>query len=223
MKTYPAGTRNVLRRLPERGTYDRDTVHALLDEGLVAHVGFAVKGQPFVIPTAYVRIDEVLYLHGSPASRMLKELRRGVPVCVTVTHLDGLVLARSAFHHSMNFRSVVVFGTARSVDDLDEKRRVLDALVEHVAPGRTADARPPNEEELAFTRVLAVPMEEASAKLRTGPPKDDPEDQGHPAWAGVIPLRLAAGEPVPDESHPPRQEAPSYVKGYRRGSLTPPE
>ncbi|MCP5055974.1 MAG: pyridoxamine 5'-phosphate oxidase family protein [bacterium] len=221
--SYSPGPRSTLKRLPERGHYDHATVHAILDEGLVGHVGFAVDGQPFVIPTAYVRIDETLYLHGSPASRMLKELRKGVPVCVTVTHLDGIVLARSAFHHSMNFRSVVVFGTARNVDDLDEKKRVLDALVEHVAAGRSSDARPGNPEEIAFTRILAVPIEEASAKVRSGPPLDDEADLTHPAWAGVVPLRLQAGQAIPDERHAPTREAPPYVTGYRRGAALPPE
>lgn len=220
---YPLGSHNTLRRMPERGRYDRPTIHAILDEGLIAHVGFAVKGRPFVIPMIYVRIDEVLYLHGSPASRMLKELRKGIPVCVTVTHLDGVVLARSALHHSMNFRSVMVFGTAHSIDDQAEKARVMHALVEHVVPGRSADIRPGSPDEIAYTRVLAVPIEAASAKVRTGPPLDDEADLGQPAWAGVVPLRLQAGVPIPDELHPPSQEAPSYATGYRRGAAPPPE
>ncbi|MCP3986050.1 MAG: pyridoxamine 5'-phosphate oxidase family protein [bacterium] len=220
---YPPGPRSTLKRAPERGCYDRPTVHAILDEGLVGHVGFVVKGQPFVIPTSYVRIDDVLYLHGSPASRMMRELRKGVPVCVTVTHLDGVVLARSALHHSMNYRSVVVFGTARRVDDRAEKARILEALVEQVAPGRSADVRPGSPDEVAFTRVLAVPIEEASAKMRTGPPSDEEADLALPVWAGVIPLQLQAGKPIPDERNPPTQQAPSYVTGYRRGAIPPPE
>ncbi len=211
-------SRSEVRRLPDRAHYDRDTVHSILDEGTIAHIGFAQGEQPFVIPTSYVRIDDCIYLHGSPASRMLRDLAKGVPVCVTVTHLDGLVLARSSFHHSMNYRSVVVFGTAREVQDLEEKRRILNALVEHIVPGRVADARGPNTRELQFTKVLKVPIEEASAKVRAGGPNDDPEDLEHPAWAGVIPLTLTPGEPIADTVRPPVGEAPGYVKRYRRGA-----
>ena len=208
--------RTTVKRLPKRGVYDKDAVYAILDEGLVCHVGFAVEGQPYVIPTAYVRIGDTLYVHGSAASRMLKSLADGIPVAVTVTLLDGLVLARSAFHHSMNYRSAVLLGTARLVEDAGEKARVMDAIVEHIVPGRGAEARSPNPNELKATSVLALPIEEGSAKVRTGPPIDDAEDMGLPVWAGVLPLRLAAGEPVADLALAAGTPVPAYVSGYRR-------
>jgi len=223
MESFPIGPRNELKRLPERGRYDRSTVYGILDEGLMAHVGFAAEGQPFVLPMAYVRIDDAIYLHGSPANQMLRRLAKGAPACATVTLLDGLVLARSAFHHSMNFRSAVIFGTARAVEDLEDRRHILERLVESIIPGRAADARPPTRRELQFTEVLALPIEEASAKVRSGPPNDDAEDLGHPAWAGVIPLALESRPPIADPSHPPLREAPAYAKGYRRGPPRPPE
>jgi nitroimidazol reductase NimA-like FMN-containing flavoprotein (pyridoxamine 5'-phosphate oxidase superfamily) len=213
--THPS-ERTRVRRRAERGRYDRATVHAILDEGLVCHVGFAIDGQPFVIPTAHARDGETLYLHGSPASRMLRNLSEGVPVCVTVTLLDGVVLARSAFHHSMNYRSVVVVGRARAVDDAEERLRALRALVEHVARGRWADTRRPNARELAQTLVLALPIVEASAKVRSGPPLDDAEDQALPFWAGVIPLALAPGAPTPDPGLAPGIARPAYAEDYRR-------
>jgi len=200
--------RTTVRRLPARGAYDPGTIHAILDEALICHVGFVTGGQPFVIPTIHWREDETLYFHGSAASRMLRSLRGGVEACVTVTLLDGLVLARSAFHHSMNFRSVVVLGRAREVTG-DEKLRALAGLVEHVMPGRNADVRPPNEVELKQTLVLALPISEASAKIRTGGPVDDEEDYALPVWAGVVPLRLVAGEPVPDDGV--NVELPEYL------------
>ncbi|HEV7919302.1 MAG TPA: pyridoxamine 5'-phosphate oxidase family protein, partial [Thermoanaerobaculia bacterium] len=175
--------RTTVRRLPKRGLYDRQTIHAIIDEALICHVGFVVEGAPVVIPTIHTRVGDTLYFHGSAASRMLRSLRGGVEACVTVTLLDGLVLARSAFHHSMNYRSAVVFGTAREVTDAAEKLQVLHALVEHVAAGRSADARPPNDKELRQTLVLALPIEEASAKVRTGGPVDDDEDYALPIWA----------------------------------------
>lgn len=190
--------RTTVRRLPKRGDYDRATINAILDEALICHIGFIAEGSPVVIPTIHARAGETLYVHGSAASRMLRTLREGVPACVTVTLLDGLVLARSTFHHSMNYRSVVIFGTAREVVDREEKLRALEAIVEHVAPGRSAVARPPNEEELRATMVLALPIEEASAKIRTGPPLDDADDYKLDVWAGVIPMRLVAGEPIED-------------------------
>ncbi len=208
--------RTTVRRLAERGNYDPATVHAILDEALICHVAFTVEGKPVVIPTIHTRVGETLYFHGSQASRMLRSLRGGVEACVCVTLLDGLVLARSAFHHSMNYRSAVVFGTAREVLDRDEKVRVLDALVEHVARGRSADARKPNETELRKTLVLALPIAEASAKIRTGPPVDDEEDYALPVWAGVLPLRLTPQPPVADERLAPGVEVPSYVRTYRR-------
>lgn len=208
--------RTTLKRLPQRGTHDRATIDAILDEGLVCHVGFVHEGQPFVIPTTYVRVGEALYLHGAVASRMLSTMGGGAPVCVEVTLVDALVLGRSAMHHSMNFRSVVILGKAHDVTDLAEKRRALDALVEHVVPGRGAGVRPPSRNEIAGTRVLAVPIEEASAKVRTGPPIDDEEDYALPHWAGIIPLRMVAGTPVADPRLSPGVALPDHVSGYRR-------
>ncbi|MDQ6801090.1 MAG: pyridoxamine 5'-phosphate oxidase family protein [Acidobacteriota bacterium] len=204
--------RTRIRRLPERGNYDPAVIHAILDEALICHVGFAVEGRPVVIPTIHVRVGDSLYFHGSPAAGMLRTLRGGVDACVTVTLLDGLVLARSAFHHSMNYRSVVVFGKAEEVVDREEKIRVLDKLVEHVCRGRSADARRPNEKELKQTLVLRIPIAEASAKIRTGPPKDDEEDYTLPIWAGVLPLALTPSAPVPDNDVP----VPQYIAKYRR-------
>jgi len=204
--------RTRIHRLPQRGSYDRDTIHAILDEALICHVGFAVEGRPVVIPTIHTRIDNQLYFHGSPAAGMLRTLREGVDACVTVTILDGLVLARSAFHHSMNYRSVVVFGQAEEVVDREEKLRVLTALVEHVCRGRSADARGPSEKELKQTLVLRLPIHEASAKIRTGPPLDEEEDYALPIWAGVLPLKLTPQPPVADNA----VELPDYVARYSR-------
>jgi hypothetical protein len=211
----PTG-RTRVRRLPQRGDYGRDTVYSILDEGLVCHVGFVAEGEPFVIPTGYARVGDDLYIHGSPASRMLRALAGGVPVCVTVTLLDGLVLARSAFHHSMNYRSVVVFGTASVVESAEEKAEALRGFTEHVVPGRWADVRWPDEDELRKTLVLRLPLAEASAKVRTGPPVDDEEDYEMPVWAGEIPLRLTACEPTPDPRLDPEREAPPYALRYSR-------
>ena len=208
--------RTTVRRLAKRGHYDQQTIHAILDEALICHVGFAVDGSPVLIPTIHTRVGETLYFHGSAASRMLRSLRDGVEACVCVTLLDGLVMARSAFHHSMNYRSVVVFGTATEVSDRDEKHRVLTAIVEHVARGRSADARGPNEIELKQTLVLALPITEASAKIRTGGPIDDEEDYSLPIWAGVLPLRMVPGEPVADEKLDSAMAVPEYLKHYRR-------
>jgi uncharacterized protein len=190
--------RTALKRLPARASYDRSLVHSVLDEALFCHVGFAVDGKPYVIPTIHARRDDTLYLHGSPASRMLRTLSGGVEVCVTVTLLDALVLARAAFHHSLNYRSVVVLGTAAAVTDSEEKRAALTAIVDHIAAGRSQEARPPNELELRSTLVLALPLEEVSAKVRTGPPVDDAEDLDLPIWAGLLPLRTVTGSPVDD-------------------------
>src|SRR5919204_2560416 len=197
-KTFPPTPRTRIRRRAGRGVYDKATVEAILDEGLVAHVGFVADGQPYVMPMLYARAGDALYLHGSPLSRLLGALRDGVPVCVTVTLVDGLVLARSAFHHSLNYRSVMLFGRATRVDDDDEKRRALLALVEHVVPGRAIDARPPTDGETRKTLVLRVPIVEASAKVRTGGPIDDADDLVLDVWAGVIPCRLAFATPQPD-------------------------
>jgi hypothetical protein len=198
MKEFTPTQRSTIKRLPKRATYDSETVYQILDEGLVCHVGFVVDGQPYVIPTAYGRVEDRLYIHGSPASRMLRTLQEGIPVCVTVTLLDGLVLARSAFHHSMNYRSVVIFGTATIVSEPEEKLKALHAFTEHVVPGRWEEVRQPSRNELAGTLVLSLPIVEASAKVRTGPPIDDEADYSLPVWAGEIPLRLVAGVPVDD-------------------------
>jgi uncharacterized protein len=208
--------RTKLKRLPKRGHFDHETVYEILDEGFICHVGFAPEGQPFVIPTGYARVDDKLYIHGSAASRMLRTLSGGVDTCVTVTILDGLVLARSAFHHSMNYRSVVIFGRATLVDDRDEKIAALIALSEHIVRGRWDDVREPTEQEMRATTVLSLPLDEASAKIRTGPPVDDEEDYALPVWAGVIPLRLEAGEPIQDPRLPDGIEPPEYARNYKR-------
>ena len=205
-----------VRRLPERGHYDGATIYEIIDEALFCHVGFVDGGQPFVIPTIHVRIGDHLYLHGSPASRMLRVLAQGAPACVSITLLDGLVLARSAFHHSMNYRSVVFRACGAVVDDPEEKQRVFEALVEHIIPGRSQDARMPNEKEVRTTWLLRFPIEEASAKIRTGPPSDDDADYELPIWAGVIPLSLAVGTPVDDGRVPAEVELPTYAMWYAR-------
>ena len=208
--------RTTVRRLAKRGDYDRHTVNAIIDEALICHVGFVVDGSPVVIPTIHTRIGETLYFHGSGASRMLRSLRDGVDACVTVTILDGLVMARSAFHHSMNYRSAVVLGKGREVVEREEKLRVLDALVEHVCAGRSRDARPPNEAELRQTLVIAIPLAEASAKIRTGPAADDDEDYDLPIWAGVIPLALTPSVPIDDARLIAGVVAPEYATRYKR-------
>lgn len=190
--------RTRLRRVPDRGVFDVAEIHAILDEGLVCHLGFTVDGQPYVIPTGYARSGHQIYVHGSAASRMVRSLGEGLPLCLTVTIVDGLVLARSAFHHSMNYRSVVILGTARQVTDPIEKVEALRCFTEHVVPGRWPEVRPPTELELKGTSVLAVPIDEASAKVRRGPPLDDEADYAWPVWAGAVPLRVLPGEPVPD-------------------------
>lgn len=199
---FPKTARTTLKRLSKRGVYERELIYGILDEAFICHVGFAVEGQPYVIPTGFGRVDDRLYIHGSQISRTLRSLAGGIDVCVTVTLLDGLVLARSAFHHSMNYRSVIVFGRASAVDDREAKLAALRAFSEQVIPGRWDEARQPTDQELKATAVLSVPLEEASAKVRTGPPIDDEEDYALPIWAGVLPVRLAAGEPVPDPRLP---------------------
>jgi hypothetical protein len=203
-------------REAHRGVYDRETAYRILDEGFLCHVGFVADGQPFVIPTSYGRKEASLYIHGSAASRMLRQLKDGVPVCVTVTLLDGLVLARSVFNHSMNYRSVVVLGKATLVEDAEEKLEALRLLSEHILPGRWADARQPNERELKQTSVLKLPIEEFSAKVRTGPPIDDQEDYSFPTWAGVVPLEMIAGAPINDSLLDPAREIPAYARHYTR-------
>ena len=216
MSTFNLTERSTLKRLPKRGVYDRALVYGILDEGFICHVSFAVDGQPFVIPTGYARVDDRLYIHGSQVSRMLRALAQGVDVCVAVTLIDGLVLARSAFHHSMNYRSVVIFGRASMVEERTAKLVALRAFSEHVIPGRWDEVRAPNEQELKATTVLSLPLEEVSAKVRTGPPLDDEEDYDLTVWAGVIPLRLVAGKPIDDprlsESIKPSRSALRYTR-----------
>ncbi len=213
----PTARTRVVREA-DRAVYDRETVYRILDEGFLCHVGFVVDGQPFVIPTSYGRKDANLYIHGSAASRMLRQMQKeeGAPVCITVTLLEGLVLARSIFNHSMNYRSVVVLGKATLVDDPEEKLEALRILSEHILPGRWADSRQPNERELKATSVLRVPIEEFSAKVRQGPAIDDEEDYAFPTWAGVVPLEMVAGAPIDDARLLPGKKAPGYAKHYTR-------
>ena len=208
--------RTRLVREADRAVYDREAAYRILDEGFLCHVGFVADGQPFVIPTSYGRTGDNLYIHGSAASRMLRQMKDGVPVCITVTLLDGLVLARSIFNHSMNYRSVVVLGKATLVDDSKEKIDALRLLSEHIIPGRWADSRQPNERELKATSILRVPIEEFSAKVRRGPVVDDEEDYSFPTWAGVVPLETKAGTPIDDSRLLPGQTAPAYARQYSR-------
>jgi uncharacterized protein len=216
MSDFQPTERTQVQRLPKRGHYERETVYQILDSAFVCHVGFAVDGQPYVIPTNYGRTGDTLYIHGSAASRMLKTLSGGVPVCVTVTHVDGLVLARAAFHHSVNYRSVMILGTARLVEDPTEKMEALRIFTDHVMKGRWDDVRIPNEQEMKATTVLALPLQEVSAKVRTGGPIDDEEDYALPVWAGVLPLETIAKEPVPDAQRKNDPPVPEYVKKYSR-------
>lgn len=210
MDTYTPTERTQVKRLPKRGVYDREQVHAILDEGFICHVGFVADGQPYVIPTGYARAGEVLYIHGSAASRMLRALGQGAPLCVNVTLVDGLVLARSAFHHSMNYRSVVVLGQARLVTDDEEKMEALGHFTNHIVAGRWDQVRLPTEQELKSTTVLALPLDEVSAKVRTGGPIDDEEDYSLPVWAGVLPMHPQFGQPVPDPRlHPDAPPPPA--------------
>ena len=211
----PTARTRVVREA-DRAVYDRDAAYRILDEGFLCHVGFVADGQPFVIPTSYGRKGDNLYIHGSAASRMLRQMKEGVAVCVTVTLLDGFVLARSVFNHSMNYRSVVILGTGILVEDGDEKLTALRVLSEHILPGRWDDARQPNERELKATSVLRVPIEEFSAKVRTGPPIDDAEDYSFPTWAGVVPLEIKAGAPINDPRMDPAREVPEYAVNYSR-------
>lgn len=216
MHQFTPSERTQIKRLPKRGAYDRETIYPILDEAFLCHVGFVVEGQPYVIPTGYARLGDTLYIHGSAASRMLRTLSEGVQVCVTITLVDGLVLARSAFHHSMNYRSVVILGTARLVTDSDEKMKALHAFTDHIVHGRWNDVRKPTDQEMKATTVLSLPLEEVSAKIRSGPPIDDDADYQLPVWAGVLPLRLAPAEPVPDPRSLPDVTPPAYVRNYTR-------
>jgi len=213
---YTPTPRTRLVREADRAVYDRESAYRILDEGFLCHVGFVADGQPFVIPTSFGRKDDSLFIHGSAASRMLRNVKEGVPVCITVTLLDGLVLARSIFNHSMNYRSVVVLGKATLVDDPAEKIEALRLLSEHIIPGRWADSRQPNERELKATSILRVPIEEFSAKVRKGPVVDDEEDYSFPTWAGVVPLEMVAGEPIDDSRLDPKREPPPYARCYTR-------
>lgn len=216
MSDFSPTQRTRVARLPKRGAYDRETVYKILDEAFVCHVGFVVDGQPYVIPTNFGRGGDTLYLHGSAASRMLRTLSERVPVCVTVTLVDGLVLARSAFHHSVNYRSAVVLGTAKLLTDPAEKMEALRLFTEHIMQGRWNEIRPPNEQELKATSVLALPLEEASAKIRTGSPVDEEEDYSLPVWAGVLPLPVKPGAPIPDARLKAGIPVPDHIARYRR-------
>jgi nitroimidazol reductase NimA-like FMN-containing flavoprotein (pyridoxamine 5'-phosphate oxidase superfamily) len=213
---YTPTPRTRLVREADRAVYDREEAYRILDEGFLCHVGFVADGQPFVIPTSYGRKDDCLFIHGSAASRMLRQMKEGVPVCITVTLLDGLVLARSIFNHSMNYRSVVVLGKATLIDDPAEKIEALRLLSEHIIPGRWADSRLPNERELKATSILRVPIDEFSAKVRKGPVVDDEEDYSFPTWAGVVPLEMVAGTPVDDARLQPGQSPAFYARNYSR-------
>jgi nitroimidazol reductase NimA-like FMN-containing flavoprotein (pyridoxamine 5'-phosphate oxidase superfamily) len=215
-ETHAPTARTRVVRESHRGVYDRATAYQILDQGFICHVGFVADGQPFVIPTAYGRAGNDLYLHGSAASRMLRNLDKGIPVCVTVTLLEGLVLARSIFNHSMNYRSVVVLGTAVAVLDAKEKLDALESLSEHIVPGRWTESRQPNETELKQTLVMRLPIEEFSAKVRQGPPIDDEQDYSFPTWAGVIPLQMVPGAPENDPRLDPKTPVPVYASAYSR-------
>lgn len=215
MKDAPRTARTRLRRKPERGRHDRETINAILDAGLICHVGYVVDGQPYVTPTCYWREGDHVYWHGSHASRMLKRAA-GHPVCLTVTHLDGLVAARSGFHHSINYRSVMILGKPKKIEDAEHKLRALENFVERVYPGRWKELRPATKNELKATTVLYMPIEEASAKIRTGPPLDDDEDRRLPVWAGVIPVRIVRGALEPDPGLAAGIEAPAYLSDFSR-------
>lgn len=216
MIQFPKTDQNRIKRLPERGHYDRETIYRILDEALICHAGFVENGQPYVIPINFARVGDTILLHGAKASRLLKHIEAGHPVCVTVTLVDGLVLARSAFHHSVNYRSVVVFGKGRPVQDEQEKLAALKAITEHLIPGRWQEARLPNRKEMNATRVVSIKIDEASAKIRMGPPGDEPEDYALPVWAGVLPLQEIPLSPIRDELLPEEVPLPTYIAEYSR-------
>ena len=216
MSKFTPTERTIVRRLPDRGKYDAESVYGILDEAFICHVGFVVEGQPYVIPTGFARVNDTLYIHGSAASRMLRTLADGVQVCVTVTLIDGIVMARSGFHSSMNYRSVVILGRATQVEGRDEKLAALAAFSEQVMPGRWKDLRETTDAELKGTLVLTLPLEEVSAKVRSGPPKDDEADYALPLWAGVVPLKVTAGNPIDDPRLPKGTEPPDYARNYKR-------
>jgi nitroimidazol reductase NimA-like FMN-containing flavoprotein (pyridoxamine 5'-phosphate oxidase superfamily) len=216
MNEFTPTERTKVRRLPDRGKYDSESVYGILDEAFICHVGFVVESQPYVIPTGFARVNDTLYIHGSAASRMLRTLADGVQVCVTVTLIDGIVMARSGFHSSMNYRSVVILGRATQVEGRDEKLAAMAAFSEQVMPGRWKDLRETTDAELKGTLVLSLPLKEVSAKVRTGPPKDDEVDYALPLWAGIVPLKLTAGNPINDPRLPTGIEPPGYARNYKR-------
>lgn len=216
MTEFAKTEKTSIKRLPKRGHYDRETIYRILDEALICHVGFAEAGQPFVIPTNFARIDDTIVLHGAKASRLLKHVEAGHPVCVEATIVDGLVLARSVFHHSVNYRSAVVFGRGRPVTDVQEKLAALEAVTEHIVPGRWKEARLPNQKELNATSVVSIRIAEASAKVRLGPPVDEEEDYTLPVWAGVLPLQEMPSSPIRDERQSETVTLPDYVARYSR-------
>jgi nitroimidazol reductase NimA-like FMN-containing flavoprotein (pyridoxamine 5'-phosphate oxidase superfamily) len=212
--TRTAKTR--INRLPKRGQYDRETIYQILDEALICHVGFVENKQPYVIPINFARMEDTVVLHGAKASRLLKHIEAGNPICIEATIVDGLVLARSVFHHSVNYRSVVLFGCGRAVTDENEKMAALEAVTEHLIPGRWKEARLPNRKEMNATRVVAIKIEEASAKIRVGPPGDEPEDYSLPVWVGILPLEEMPLAPIRDEAQPETIPLPGYISGYSR-------
>jgi|SRR5215211_6334848 len=216
MPHFPKTEKNSVKRLPKRGYYDRETIYRILDEALICHVGFAAGNQPYVIPINFARMGDTIALHGAKASRLLKHVEAGYPICVEATIVDGLVLARSIFHHSMNYRSVVLFGTGRLVTDEQEKLTALEAVAEHLVPGRWQEARLPNRKELNATSVVSIPIQEASAKIRVGPPVDEDEDYALPVWAGVLPLQETPLTPLRDERQSEEVPLPEYVARYSR-------
>jgi nitroimidazol reductase NimA-like FMN-containing flavoprotein (pyridoxamine 5'-phosphate oxidase superfamily) len=216
MAAFPKNNKNTIKRLPKRGHYDRETIYQILDEAVICHVGFVQNGQPYVIPTNFARVDDTIVLHGAKASRLLKHIEAGHPVCVETTIIDGLVLARSVFHHSINYRSVVLFGTGRLIQDEREKLHALEAVTEHLIPGRWKEARLPNAKELNATSVVSIQIDEASAKVRVGPPVDEEEDYVLPVWAGVLPLREIASLPLQDELQSGEISLPDYIAKYAR-------
>lgn len=205
-----------MQRLPKRGHYDRETIHRILDEALICHVGFVEHGQPFVIPINFARVEDTIVLHGAKASRLLKHIEAGNPICIEATIVDGLVLARSVFHHSVNYRSVVLFGTGKAVTEEHEKMAALEAVTEHLIPGRWKEARLPNRKELRATRVVSIQIDEASAKIRVGPPGDEAEDYSLPVWAGLLPLQEKSLAPIRDEVQSEAVRLPDYIAGYSR-------
>lgn len=216
MTEFQASPKTRIHRLPKRGHYDKETIYSILDEALICHVGFVEEGQPYVIPINFARLGDEIILHGAKASRLLKHVEAGHPVCIEATIVDGLVLARSVFHHSVNYRSVVLFGTGRAIEDEGEKMAALEAVTEHLIPGRWKEARLPDAKELNATRVVAVQIDEASAKVRMGPPGDEEEDYALPVWAGVLPLREMALTPIQDELQNTEVSVPEYVTRYSR-------